>query len=1366
MSAPLPGMRIIGGRYQIRSVPVGQGGMGVVYMAYDSVTKRDVALKSLRGAVEPAALELFAKEWTVLAKLSHPNIVDILDTGEFEQNGQKVPFFVMPLLPGVTLDNLIRKASPRLTVGRVIEMVTQTCRGLQAAHDKGIIHRDLKPSNIFVMDDDTVKIIDFGVVHLADAQSMTGVKGTLPYMAPEQVDMKPATPASDIFSLGVVCYEALTGRKPFARENDIETIRALRHYIPPAISEVNATVNQLVSRVVHRAMAKQPSYRFHSARDFAEGLQRALRNEPIEAFDRARIGARVERVKKACQSGDYEFANDILTEMEAEGHLDPDMHLLRLQIDQSLRQKTIRQLLESARTRLEEDEFPLALQKIQEALELDPANAEARILAAQIEQRRGSRQVGNWLQLAREHMDNHLYKQARQALQEILKINPADAKARELMAEADRREQDFISNRNQKEQLYQAAMQAYQGGEISSALSKLERVLELGRAMPGSASADKEAQYQSFYNQVRSERDLYRNGYGEARKQLADRNFDAALELCAGFLQKYPGDPLFQALKLEIEEQQRQEHSAFVVEMNKRVEAEADLDRKFAILQEATERFPHEAHFQQALRLTRERRDLVNGIVNKARQYEERGQYADALGQWDIVRSIYGQYPGLDFELQRLKRRREGQLREEAKARWVDQIDHCLESAEYTRAEELVRNALIEYPQDRELLGLERLAQQGIERSAEAQKWLAQGQKLCGDGQFGPGLDALKKAEELDGKNPLIRGALLSALLEQARSILAMDWRAAEPLIQHALNLDGNHTVAKSLRSLVDDYKRQQAVEELVCQARELQAAGEIESALEKTEQGLALFPHDFRLAQLRTTLRNALPESSRREMRERYLQELKALVSVIDQTSDAAQTLILLEQSRALAQRYPDDADFQAIAAGIESRVKNSEESRYGEQTASNAGLPELTRTIHQTDSAPEPRDEEAVGRKSTGPAPLHDALRTAGSHLQKLAEVRRTGSALQWTVVGVGAALLVSAYVVTTSHKKPRPQVSVEFPVEVHANANHVLYMIDGRQVTGAIKLPKGPHHLDVSAVGFKSDSQDFTLKDGVPSPYRMELKLVPEPVRLQVVSDLVNGKVSIDKQDPIALQDAGPSNELTPGEHSLAVLQDTRELLTLAFKADPGEAPSLLGPVQAKDVTAVLISSLSDRGRVYGAGPFKVNLPGQVPDLIPPDGFVLTGLNPGTAQVSVDDGKNIRPFPIELDNAPHLNLWVNSDRNIGFLTVQANVPDAEVYVDGRPAKRPALRNGRVVLNLEPKTYSVRVVAPGYEDAGEQSVDIHKGEPKELKFELKPAITTASLEITAARRRRKCGWITRELVRSMPPARLPGKASLREAT
>src|SRR5262249_15868961 len=126
------GTFVVAGRYEIRDPPIGQGGMGVVYKAYDTVTRRFVALKTIWGGLSSPAPEVCEKEWSVVGRLRHPNIVDILETGEFEEAGQHKPFFVMPMLPGVTLDQLIKNASTRLTVDRTVDIIVQACRGLQA----------------------------------------------------------------------------------------------------------------------------------------------------------------------------------------------------------------------------------------------------------------------------------------------------------------------------------------------------------------------------------------------------------------------------------------------------------------------------------------------------------------------------------------------------------------------------------------------------------------------------------------------------------------------------------------------------------------------------------------------------------------------------------------------------------------------------------------------------------------------------------------------------------------------------------------------------------------------------------------------------------------------------------------------------------------------------------------------------------------------------------------------------------------------------------------------------------------------------------------------------------------------------------
>ncbi len=953
----------IKGRYEIRQV-LGQGGMGVVYRAYDSLIKREVALKTIRDIPDRTALDLFYKECDVLASMSHPNIVEIFDLGEFEEDGANKPYFVMPLLPGVTLDQLIRTSSQRLTVDRSIDIMCQTCRGLQAAHDRGLVHRDLKPSNIFVMEDDSVKIIDFGVAHMVDTRSTMGHKGTLLYMAPEQIEMKPPSALSDIFSLGVVFYETFTRRRPFERPSTGEIAQAIMHLIPPPVSDLNPAVSQAISRVIHKAMAKQPWHRFSSAREFADTLQKAQRNESIEFFDPNRIQPRIQRATKAFEQADYQFAAEILSELEAEGHVDPAISLLRRQIDQATRQKTILQLLDSARTRFEEEEYPLALQKIQDVLQLDPNNAAALSLKTSIENKRSETKIDDWYRLARQHIENHAFSHARQALQNVLQLRPKETRAQQLLQDVDRKEQEYIKARQEKQQLYQASLEAWQNGEVSVALTKLEKLLDLDRRVPDTSAPEQGATYQNFYNQVRSEHDAIKNSYAEARKHLEGSNFAGALAICNEYLTKHPGHALFQALKFDVEERQRQGLSARIAEVDRLVEAEPDLERKVNILKEAVETHPGEAHFERSLRLLRDKRDLVNSIVAKARNHEERSQFNEALGQWEILRTIYTQYPGLAFEMERVVKRREQQSRAEAKARWVEQVDRQLELGEYNRAQELFKDALAEFPEDSELLELQKLARQGVERAAEAQQLLAKGQELYALGQAAEGIETLRKAQQLDERNLAIRATLIETLLERARAVLDTDWRAAEELTQQALDLDPTHTQAKSIRTLAWDQKREEFVNKCVSTARQLQAAGDVTSAMTRVQEGLSSYPREQRLVLLHGTLTKSLPEAQRQtstrameagaggpapsprpseragfpmeaemtapslrdslsgQARQRDIEELRQLDQNAETIADPAQMRFVSERAQSIARQHPEDEEVQWMASSVEEHL------------------------------------------------------------------------------------------------------------------------------------------------------------------------------------------------------------------------------------------------------------------------------------------------------------------------------------------------------------------------------------------------------------------------------------------------------------
>jgi serine/threonine-protein kinase len=857
-------MTTIAGRYEIRA-KLGEGGMGVVYRAYDPPPlDREVAVKTLHEFDDPSALELFFKECSALKSISHPNIVEIFDIGDFSDAGHRKPFFVMPLLAGQTLEELIRRASHRLTVGRVVEIFTQTCRGLQAAHEHGLVHRDLKPSNIFVMADDSVKIIDFGVAHSVSAQTSSSgsIKGTLLYMAPEQVQRKPVSAQSDIYSLGVTLYEALTRRQPFRSGSEEAVIQAILALIPPPASELNPAVSQTISRVVHKAMAKQPWNRFDTARDLGDTLQKAARDEPITLFDPARMQPRILTATKALEKGDYQFAGEIVSELEAEGNIDPQITLLRTQIDQLSRRRTIDQLLESARARYEENEDPLALSKLQEVLNLDPTNVVALSLKSKIDDRRNERQIEKWVRLAQRHIGNHAYGHARDAVQNALVLRPKDSRASRLLKTIEVEEQEYVRLRQEKVESYQAAVNLWKNGEVSQALSRMRHVLELDRKAPDATSPEASGTYQSFYDKIRLEYEAINSGYAEARRHLADRKFAAALQTCEQFLAKYPGHALFQSLKFDVEEQRRQQLSTYIADVDKRLESEPDLDAKVNLVREAISEFPHDEHFRLLATALEDKRNLVNSIVERARVHEAAGQIAEALGDLETLRAIHGSYPGLAFEKDRLQKRLEQQMSDAARAKWVRQIDGQLGVGNYARAGELLDMAQVAFPDDTELVELRNLAKQGHERTRRADELVAEGQQLCAQGQFEQGVDLLKLALQLDDRTA-VRHVLRDLFVARAQENLNRDWRAVEAFAERALELDANHALARSLRAQAGDRKREEEVALIASQARRLQAGGDVAGALAEVEKGLLAYSGDTRLGAIAEALRHEVKRAA-----------------------------------------------------------------------------------------------------------------------------------------------------------------------------------------------------------------------------------------------------------------------------------------------------------------------------------------------------------------------------------------------------------------------------------------------------------------------------------------------------------------------
>lgn len=271
----------INDRYEIiRSI--GEGGMANVYLGYDTILDRNVAIKVLRGDLsnDEKFVRRFQREALSASSLAHPNIVEMYDVGE--DNG--LYYIVMEYIEGKTLKQLLKKRGT-LTLSEAIDIMLQLTDGMAHAHDSYIIHRDLKPQNIMIKDDGQIKITDFGIAMALNSTQLTqtnSVMGSVHYLPPEQASGKGCTIKSDIYSMGIIFYELLSGSLPFRGDNAVEI--ALKHMRDPlpSLREENPAIPQSIENIIRKATAKNPKNRYDDARSMHEDLLTALDDDRMD----------------------------------------------------------------------------------------------------------------------------------------------------------------------------------------------------------------------------------------------------------------------------------------------------------------------------------------------------------------------------------------------------------------------------------------------------------------------------------------------------------------------------------------------------------------------------------------------------------------------------------------------------------------------------------------------------------------------------------------------------------------------------------------------------------------------------------------------------------------------------------------------------------------------------------------------------------------------------------------------------------------------------------------------------------------------------------------------------------------------------
>ena len=321
------------GRYEIVG-ELGKGAMGVVYCARDPLLDRTVAIKTVNMELaqdEMAEYEArFYQEAKAAGGLNHPNIVIIYDIGKSE----KIAYMAMELLQGKELKTLLASGKP-LPIPFAVDVAAQMAEGLAYAHEHGIVHRDIKPANIMIVRGELVKITDFGIARMrtANVQTQVGiVLGSPRYMSPEQVAGKRAEPRSDLFSVGVILYEMVTGKPPFNGEDVTSVMFQILNFVPPPPSSLNPEVPEMIDFIIAKAVAKAPADRYGNTRELASDLRDCQRR--LQAAEVPLTGAAVTATttsKRAIASFSPEAADVLAQTAPSERRADAEPEIVQSQ---------------------------------------------------------------------------------------------------------------------------------------------------------------------------------------------------------------------------------------------------------------------------------------------------------------------------------------------------------------------------------------------------------------------------------------------------------------------------------------------------------------------------------------------------------------------------------------------------------------------------------------------------------------------------------------------------------------------------------------------------------------------------------------------------------------------------------------------------------------------------------------------------------------------------------------------------------------------------------------------------------------------------------------------------------------------------
>jgi hypothetical protein len=763
------------GKYEVIDL-LGRGGMGMVYRAFDRQLNREVAIKTVTEGFtgDQEMLQRFYREAAKTGALKHPNIVIVYDLGE--QDG--FPYIVMEYLSGDPLDKLIQSGQSQPLAFK-LKIIEQVCYALGYAHRNDVIHRDVKPANVIVQTDGVVKLLDFGIARQEKTDghlTRTGhVIGTLQYMAPERLKNEPFDGRSDIFSVGVMMFQLLTGQLPFTGDYSIvQKILAEKH---PSLRQYLQDYPPALDTILDRALAKNPNDRYATADEMAaevSSIAHELKKEQVAEW--------IDRAERLVQEEQFTTAREILLQLLKVDSQHTRARQLITQVQQSLtlrqRAEQVRQLRQQAEEAAADKRYDEAIADLQEACGLDTANSELSELLETVRQKKRRRElVEGYLRqadTAREHGD--LYG-AEAVIAKALEVDRDDSRVR-------------------------------------AAHTALARLIE-------------EAARQAKAKQLLE----------NARKEIGARHFTAAMEALAEVERVDPSNPDLIALQAAAKTGREQEQRRRILDQLQNEVSLAstfeELTRAAQLVDQALERMPTEpvlmkfkGHLARRLREADVRR-RVDQVALRCRDLMETSP-AEAL---QLVRDELQHAPGNE-RLLALQAGIAGQIsersQEQSRAEYMTRAHEALSSGRYLEALRLLETCQKEGIYSPEIAELMEFARQEADhnlKTSQLRGLLQQAQELMTQGSYRAVVDLLTPVSE----DP--SAASLVFLLEDARSHLQSFQRDIDAALQTVEALTTQEQYAEAVKFLESQPPHVLESEPVQSALRRLRAANDSESA-------------------------------------------------------------------------------------------------------------------------------------------------------------------------------------------------------------------------------------------------------------------------------------------------------------------------------------------------------------------------------------------------------------------------------------------------------------------------------------------------------------------------------------------------------